>query len=96
MFRRFQMFRNPHWQSCGVAARWQLGTKSEPCERTFNWCAAPPWHRLLRFADALVFCGRSLVLRKEQRILVFIVLKPHWHRIRFAEARAGIHGAIGQ
>ena len=36
-----------------------------------------------------LFVGEALVLRKEQRILVFFVLKPYWHRlIRFAEARS--------
>ena len=38
------------------------------------------------FADALAFRGRSLVLRKAQRILAFLVLNPHWqirYRLRF-------------
>ena len=36
-----------------------------------------------------LFVGVALVLRKEQRILVFLVLQPHWQcLIRFAEARS--------
>ena len=36
-----------------------------------------------------LFVGEALVLRKEQRILVFFVLKPHWQGLtRFAEARS--------
>ena len=75
-FRRSRIFRNPHWQSCGEAAHSPRATKSEPCERTRNWCAAPPWHRLLRFADALAFRGRSpRVTKRATHLLVFIVLE---------------------
>ena len=39
------------------------------------------WHRLLHFADALAFRGRSpSVTKRVTHLLVFIVFKPHWHR----------------
>ena len=33
MFRRFRIFRNPHWQSCGAAAKLATGNGSERSER---------------------------------------------------------------